>query len=42
MQKQQPLEAETLDFKVLMDCSNQQYLKKLKEAMSLSVHKIIF
>ena len=39
MQKQQPLEAETLNFRVLMDCSNQQNLKKLKEAISLSVHK---
>ena len=38
-QKQQPLEAETLNFRVLMDCSNQQNLKKLKEAISLSVHK---
>ena len=39
MQKQQPLEAETFNFKVLIDCSNQQNLKKLKEAISLSVHK---
>ena len=39
MQKQQCLEAETLNFKVLMDCLNQQNLKKLKEAISLSVHK---
>ena len=39
-QKQQPLEAETLNFRVLMDCSNQQNLKKLKEAISLSVYKI--
>ena len=38
-QKQQLLEAETLNFRVLMDCSNQQNLKKLKEAISLSVHK---
>ena len=38
-QKQQPLEAETLNFRVLMDCSNQQNLKKLKEAISLSVNK---
>ena len=39
-QKQQPLEAETFNFRVLMDCSNQQKLKKLKEAISLSVYKI--
>ena len=39
-QNQQPLEAETLNFRVLMDCSNQQNLKKLKEAISLSVYKI--
>ena len=39
-QKQQPLEAETLNFRVLMDCSNQQNLKELKEAISLSVYKI--
>ena len=38
-QKQQFLEAETLNFRVLMDCSNQQNLKKLKEAISLSVNK---
>ena len=38
-QKQQSLEAETLKFRVLMDSSNQQNLKKLKEAISLSVHK---
>ena len=37
---QQPLEAETLNFRVLMDCSNQQNLKELKEAISLSVYKI--
>ena len=37
---QQPLEAETLNFRVLMDCSNEQNLKKLKEAISLSVYKI--
>ena len=37
---QQPLEAETLNFRVLMDCSNQQNLKKLKEAISLGVYKI--
>ena len=38
-QKQQPLEAEILNFRVLMDCLNQQNLKKLEEAVSLSVHK---
>ena len=38
-QKQQPLEAETLNFRALMDSPNQQNLKKLKEAISLSVHK---
>ena len=37
-QKQQPLEAETLNFRVLMDCSNQQNLKKLKEIL-LNVYK---
>ena len=40
MQKQQRLDAEILNFKVLMDYSNQQNLKKLKEAILLSVHKI--
>ena len=38
-QKQQPLEAETLNFRALMDWPNQQNLKKLKEAILLSVHK---
>ena len=38
-QKQQPLEAEILNFRVLMDCLNQQNLKKLKEAISLNVYK---
>ena len=32
-QKQQALEAETLNFRVLMYCSNQQNLKKLKGAI---------
>ena len=41
-QKQQPLEAEILNFRVLMDCLNQQNLKKLKEAISLNVYKKIF
>ena len=31
MQKQKPLEAETLNFRVLMDCLNQENLNKLKE-----------
>ena len=38
-QKQQPLEAETLNFRVLMNCSNQQNLNMLREAIWLSVHK---
>ena len=33
------MEAETLNFRVLMDCLNQQNLKKLREAISLSVYK---
>ena len=37
--KQQSLEAETLNFRILMYCSNQQNLKNLKEAMSLNVCK---
>ena len=37
--KQKPLEAEALNFRVLMDCLNQQNLKKLKEAISLNVCK---
>ena len=37
--KQQKAEAEDLNFRVLMDCLNQKDLKKLKEAMQLSVHK---
>ena len=40
-QKQKPLEAEALNFRVLMDCSNQKNLKKLKEALWLSVYKNI-
>ena len=32
-QKQKPVEAEVLNFRVLMDCSNQKNLKKLKEAI---------
>ena len=31
-QKQKPLEAEALNFRELIDCLNQQNLKKLKEA----------
>ena len=42
MQKQQPLEAETFNFKVLIDCSNQQNLKKLKEAISCFAYKKFF
>ena len=38
-QKQKALEVEALTFRVLMDCLNQQNLKKLKEAVSLSVYK---
>ena len=34
------MEAEALNFGVLIDCSNQQNLKKFKEAISLSVFKI--
>ena len=37
--KQQSLEAETLNFRILMHCSNQQNLKNLKEAISLNVCK---
>ena len=38
-QKQKPLEAEALNFGVLMDCLSQENLKKLKEAISISVNK---
>ena len=37
--KQQSLEAETLNFRILMYCSNQQNLKNLKEAISLNACK---
>ena len=37
--KQQSLEAENLNFRILMYCSNQQNLKNLKEAISLNVCK---
>ena len=37
--KQKPLEGKALNFRVLMDCSNQQNFKKLKEAISLSEYK---
>ena len=30
-QKQKPFEAEALNFRVLMDCSNQEKLKKFQE-----------
>ena len=39
MQKQQSLEVETLNFRMLMYCSNQQNLKNLQEAISLNVCK---
>ena len=38
-QKQQTLEAETLNFRVLIGSSNQQNSKKLKETISLSVYE---
>ena len=37
--KQQSLEEEILNFRILMYCSNQQNLKILKEAISLNVRK---
>ena len=37
--KQQSLEAETLNFRILMYCSNLQNLKNLKEAILLNVCK---
>ena len=37
--KQQSLEAETLNFRILMYCSNQQNLKNLEKAISLNVCK---
>ena len=37
-QKQRPLEAQALNFRVLIDCLNQANLRKLKEAMSLNVY----
>ena len=37
--KQYKAEAEDLNSRVLMDCLNRKNLKKLKEAMQLSVHK---
>ena len=37
--KQQSLEAENLNFRILMYCSNKQNLKNLKEAISLNVCK---
>ena len=37
--KQQKAEAEALNFRVLMDCLNQENVNKLKEAMSLNVYK---
>ena len=38
-QKQKPLEAEALNFRVLIDCSNQEHLKKLVESQWLSVYE---
>ena len=38
-QKQKSFEAEALNFRVLIDCSYQENLKKLKEAISLIVYK---
>ena len=38
-QTQRPLEAEALNFRVLMNCWNQQNLRKLKEGISLSVYE---
>ena len=35
--KQQSLEAETLNFRILMHCSNQQNWKNLKVAISLNM-----
>ena len=37
-QKQRPLEAQALNFRVLMDCLNQENLRKLKGAVSLKVY----
>ena len=37
--KQQKTEAEALNFRVLMDCLNQESVNKLKEVMSLNVYK---
>ena len=37
-QKQRPLEAQALNFRVLMDCLNQENLRKLKGAVSLNVY----
>ena len=37
--KQQKADPEALNFRVLMDCSNQENLEKLKEAIQLSVYK---
>ena len=37
--KQQSLESETLNFRILIHCSSQQNFKNLKEAISLNVCK---
>ena len=39
---QQSLEAETLNFRILMHCLNQQNLKNLKETIALNVCKTNF
>ena len=38
-QKQKPLEAEVLNFRVLMDYLNQENFRKLKRAVSLNVYQ---
>ena len=38
-QKQRPLEAQALNFRVLMDCLNQENLRKLKGAVSLILYE---
>ena len=38
-QKQKPLEAEALNVRVLMDCLNQENLRRLKGVISLNVYQ---
>ena len=38
-QKQKPLEAEALNVRVLMDCSNQENLRRLKGVILLNVYQ---